>query len=105
MTVSPYEDKAYDANKGVGSVVGLVDELIDKAIEAGASDIHFEPGASELTVKFRLDGILNTVETFPKSISDNVISRLKVLGGLLTYRNDVPQEGRMEIESSRQDVI
>ncbi|MGA2094011.1 MAG: GspE/PulE family protein [Sedimentisphaerales bacterium] len=105
MTVSSYKDKAYDANQAAGSVVGLVDELIDKAIEAGASDIHFEPGASELTVKFRLDGILNTVETLPKSISDNVIARLKVLGGLLTYRNDVPQEGRMEIESSRQDVV
>jgi type II secretory ATPase GspE/PulE/Tfp pilus assembly ATPase PilB-like protein len=83
----------------------LVNELLTRAVNAGASDIHFEPGAEDLTVKFRLDGVLNTVETLPKSVSDNVIARLKVLGGLLTYRNDVPQEGRMEIDFVRQDVV
>ena len=86
-------------------VVSLVDDLLSKAIEAGASDIHFEPTAGDLVVKFRLDGVLNAVESLPKAISDNVISRLKVLGGLLTYRNDVPQEGRMEIDNGGQNVV
>ena len=58
-----------------------------------------------LVVKFRLDGVLNVVESLPKSISDNVIARLKVLGGLLTYRNDLPQEGRMEINNGRENVV
>jgi type II secretory ATPase GspE/PulE/Tfp pilus assembly ATPase PilB-like protein len=77
-------------------VASLVDELLANAIRYGASDVHFEPTGSDLTVKYRLDGSLKTVEKLPKIISDNVIARLKVLGGLLTYRNDIPQEGRIE---------
>ncbi|MHC4324288.1 MAG: GspE/PulE family protein, partial [Planctomycetota bacterium] len=47
----------------------------------------------------------STFEKLPGTISDNVIARLKVLGGLLTYRNDIPQEGRIEISKSRGDGI
>jgi len=82
-------------------VVSLVDDLLKKAIEYGASDVHFEPTGAELAVKFRLDGVLSVVERLPKSLSDNVIARLKVLGGLLTYRNDIPQEGRIEVGKSQ----
>ena len=78
-------------------VVGLVDDLLARAVEADASDVHFEPTGRELVIKYRLDGVLSVVERLPAAISDNVIARLKVLGGLLTYRNDVPQEGRIEI--------
>jgi len=91
--------------KGPQDVVSLVDDLLKKAIESGASDVHFEPTGSELAVKFRLDGVLGTVEKLPKSLSDNVISRLKVLGGLLTYRNDIPQEGRIEINQAKDGVL
>ncbi len=84
-------------NKGKQSdIVALVDELLADAISCGASDVHFEPTNSDLTVKYRLDGSLKTIERLPKIISDNIIVRLKVLGGLLTYRNDIPQEGRIE---------
>ena len=76
-------------------VVEMVDELLGKAIQQGASDIHFEPTSEELIIKYRLDGVLGTVEKLPKFLIDNVIARLKVLGSLLTYRNDIPQEGRI----------
>jgi type II secretory ATPase GspE/PulE/Tfp pilus assembly ATPase PilB-like protein len=78
-------------------VAGLVDDLLKGAIQCGASDIHIEPTATELIVKYRQDGMLRNVETLPGSVRDNVISRLKVLGNLLTYRNDIPQEGRIEL--------
>lgn len=82
---------------GPGSdVVSLVDELLHQAIEAQASDIHFEPTEFGLVVKFRLDGMLKEIERLPRALAENVVVRLKVLGGLLTYRNDVPQEGRLE---------
>ena len=87
-------------SKDAGDVVSLVDDLLARAVEHGASDIHFEPGNAELEVKYRLDGVLSTVEKLPKALSDNVVARLKVLGGLLTYRNDIPQEGRIEISKS-----
>ncbi|MBN2312879.1 MAG: type II/IV secretion system protein [Sedimentisphaerales bacterium] len=82
-----------------------MDDVLKRAVEYGASDIHFEPMSAKLVIKFRLDGVLNTVEELPKSLSDNVIARLKVLGGLLTYRNDIPQEGRIEIDPSREERI
>ncbi|MCP4450681.1 MAG: type II/IV secretion system protein [Planctomycetes bacterium] len=77
-------------------VVSLVDTLLSQAVTSRATDIHFEPTAEGLVIKFRLDGLLVTRETLPKVIADNCVSRLKVLGGLLTYRNDIPQEGRIE---------
>jgi type II secretory ATPase GspE/PulE/Tfp pilus assembly ATPase PilB-like protein len=105
MALSLYKDKSYERKIQAGDVVSLVDELLAKAVDTGASDIHFEPTSSDLIVKFRLDGVLDTVESLPKAISDNVISRLKVLGGLLTYRNDVPQEGRMELNNGHTNII
>ena len=83
-----YSSEAHD-------VVVTVDDILQKAVRVGASDVHFEPTSSEMLVKYRLDGVLNVAEKLPKSLSDNVIARLKVLGDLLTYRNDIPQEGRI----------
>jgi type II secretory ATPase GspE/PulE/Tfp pilus assembly ATPase PilB-like protein len=77
-------------------VTALVDNLLAEAMNAGASDIHFEPTENEMVVKYRLDGVLKTVEKMPKLLSENIIARLKVLGNLLTYRTDIPQEGRIE---------
>jgi len=92
-------------NKDANDVVSMVDDLLKKAISYGASDIHFEPTSSELAIKYRLDGVLNTVEKAPKALSDNIIARLKVLGGLLTYRNDIPQEGHIEIDKNQNGQI
>ena len=105
MDASNYKNKPYGKNGDAVDVVSLVDDLLNKAIQYGASDVHFEPTGADLAVKYRLDGVLNTVEKIPKSLSDNVIARLKVLGGLLTYRNDIPQEGRIEISKSRNSLV
>ena len=78
-------------------VVSVVDDILRQGMASGASDIHFEPTGDGLVVKFRLDGALNAVETLPNALSENIVARLKVLGGLLTYRNDIPQEGRIEM--------
>lgn len=86
-------------------VVDVVNALLKQAVASGASDIHFEPTGSELQVKFRLDGVLNPVESLPAAVADNVIARLKVLGGLLTYRNDIPQEGRLEVSRDQSDRV
>jgi len=105
MTTNNCKNGSSNQKTDAQDVVSLVDELLKKAVKSGASDVHFEPTGAELVVKFRLDGVLNTVEELPKSLSNNVIARLKVLGGLLTYRNDIPQEGRIEISKSRDERI
>ena len=73
----------------------IVEALLVAAREAGASDVHLLPDADSLRMSWRLDGVLHPVAAFPNEIKANVIARLKVLADLLTYRSDVPQEGRI----------
>ena len=67
MDVSDYKNSRYSKNNNAADVVSLVDDLLNKAIQYGASDVHFEPTGADLAVKYRLDGVLNTVEKIPKS--------------------------------------
>ncbi|MCA9214560.1 MAG: type II/IV secretion system protein [Planctomycetales bacterium] len=73
----------------------FADQLLQSAVEASASDIHVQPVSDALEVRWRLDGVLQTVGVFPHGEQTNVVARLKVLADLLTYRTDVPQEGRI----------
>ncbi len=76
-------------------VTDWVDRLLDRAKAIGASDVHLQPGDGGLEVRWRLDGVLHPIATLPTAVAPNVVARLKVLADLLTYRNDVPQEGRI----------
>ena len=80
-------------------VTALVDAILTSAREAGASDVHLVPQEFGLAMLLRLDGVLQPIVELPKETSTNVIARLKVLSELLTYRTDVPQEGRVRSDS------
>ena len=69
--------------------------LIKLARERGASDLHLEPDGEGLHVRMRLDGVLHEVECLPADLVLPVLARLKFLADLLTYRKDIPQEGRL----------
>jgi len=73
----------------------FVGTLLAGAQAADASDIHLTPNGAELDIRWRLDGVLQEVGRFPSGTSADVVSRLKVLAELLTYRTEVPQEGRV----------
>lgn len=73
----------------------FVELLLAAAAEQDASDVHLQPTPAGLEVRWRMDGVLHSVGTFPRGEATDVVSRLKVLAGLLTYRADVPQEGRL----------
>jgi type II secretory ATPase GspE/PulE/Tfp pilus assembly ATPase PilB-like protein len=72
-----------------------VERILAEAQGAGASDVHFQPGAEGLEVRWRIDGVLQPVALLPAKMAPNVVARLKVLAELLTYRTDLPQEGRI----------
>lgn len=72
-----------------------VDKLLDDARSAGASDVHLIPSAEGLESYWRVDGTLRRVGLVAGSVASNVVSRLKVMADLLTYRVDIPQEGRI----------
>lgn len=95
-----------DANPKAYDAVSLVSDLLERAAQSRASDVHFEPTGKGMQIKFRLDGVLQNVEQLPNGLAENIVARLKVMAGLLTYRNDVPQEGRMEfLDSSGKKVL
>jgi len=76
-------------------VTEVVAHTLQAAFAAGASDIHFTVGTDEMSVLWRIDGVLQLVATYPRTLAPNIIARLKVLAELLTYRTDIPQEGRL----------
>ena len=74
----------------------VVERALAEAQAAGASDVHFQPGGDGLELRWRIDGVLHPVALLPAKVAPNVVARLKVLSELLTYRTDVPQEGRIK---------
>lgn len=76
------------------SVVRHVDALINQAVEIGASDIHLEPTAHYLRVRFRIDGVLYDQRMIEKTIMQQVISRLKVLALMDIAEKRLPQDGK-----------
>ncbi len=73
----------------------FVDQLLQAAQTIAASDIHLQPTPAGLDVRWRIDGVLQPIGCFPRGEAADIVNRLKVLAELLTYRNDVPQEGRI----------
>lgn len=78
---------------------GYATDFVNLLVAAGrtsrASDLHVQPAAEGLEVRARVDGVLHSLGTFAAGSTTNVITRLKVLASLLTYRTEVPQEGRL----------
>lgn len=75
--------------------VSLVNHLLSIAKSRLASDLHLDPGAGTWQIRLRQDGILRTLGTLPSGLATQAVARLKVLSELLTYRTDIPQEGRL----------
>jgi general secretion pathway protein E len=93
---SPFESLASLRNVDDSQdVVRLVDDILSAAINAGASDVHFQPTSEALQIRWRIDGVMQPFGQVPPTIASNVIVRLKVLARLLTYQTKLPQEGRI----------
>ena len=80
---------------GVEYATQFVEALLAAARRQSASDVHLQPTPQGLMVRWRIDGVLQPLGEFPRGEAADVVSRLKVLAQLLTYRSDVPQEGRI----------
>lgn len=83
------------------SIVNLVNLFIYYAFVARASDVHLEPMAAKLRVRFRIDGILHDIfdKIFvTKELQHEIVSRIKVMSGLRTDEHFTPQDGRFRME-------
>jgi general secretion pathway protein E len=78
--------------------------LVAEAIKSRASDIHIEPEADTLRVRYRIDGILHEVASLPVGAHGPLISRIKILGGMNIADPRRPQDGQFSITASGKDV-
>ena len=80
-----------------GPAVRLVNLLLSRAVDLGASDIHIEPREEALVIRFRVDGVLQPAMTLDRQIRDSLVSRIKILANLDISERRLPQDGRLSI--------
>ena len=78
-------------------IVRVVNSILGLAIKQGSSDIHVEPMEGDVTVRFRIDGVLQVVQKLPKRVQLGVISRFKILSRLDIAEKRLPQDGRISV--------
>jgi general secretion pathway protein E len=78
-------------------VIRLVNQIVGRAVEARASDIHLEPTENGLKVRFRIDGLLHEMEVLPARLRPAVISRVKIMAKLNIAERRLPQDGRIKL--------
>lgn len=98
-TEAELADSATDA-----PIIRLAEGILTGALQAGASDVHVEPGRDGTTVRYRIDGVLHTTMRVPRSASPALLSRLKLMAGMDIAERRRPQDGRSRMRGQRGEV-
>ncbi len=104
MVSSPLDKKipSLASSQEEAPVIELLTQLLLKAEEHGASDLHLEPLAGSIRVRLRVDGLLEEVENLPKKLQEVLLSRLKIMSSSMNIAEKrLPQEGRFQFQGSK----
>jgi len=85
-------------------IIRLVNSLLYQAVKERASDIHIEPFEKDLSVRFRIDGILHEIIRPPKRFQSSIISRVKIMAKLNIAEKRLPQDGRIRVKIAGKDI-
>ena len=85
-------------------VIRLIDMIIGEAVRGRASDIHIEPMADRVRVRYRIDGVCHVRDDVPKNIQSAVLTRLKIMSGMDIAERRVPQDGRIKKRFGSKDI-
>lgn len=85
-------------------IISLVNSFISQAIKDMASDIHIEPQEKTLRVRFRIDGMLQEIGSFPRDIHAAIIARIKIISEMDIAERRIPQDGRIKVREAGRDV-
>ena len=85
-------------------VIRLVNQIIARAVETHASDIHLEPFEDRLRIRYRYDGVLHEVETQPSQMTAAITSRIKIMARLDIAERRLPQDGRIKMAVRGHDI-
>ncbi|MEN8263546.1 MAG: ATPase, T2SS/T4P/T4SS family [Nitrospirota bacterium] len=91
-------------NSEAPPIVRLVTMVIADAVKCGASDIHIEPREKNVQVRYRMDGVLKNIQSYPKQIQEAVISRIKIISNLDITNKRFPQDGRSALRLEKKSV-
>ena len=78
-------------------VINIINAVCLAAIRRNASDIHIQPEADALRVRFRMDGVLKVVKVMDAALAESIASRIKVMSNLNILEQRLPQDGRMRV--------
>ncbi|HVL90559.1 MAG TPA: ATPase, T2SS/T4P/T4SS family [Actinomycetota bacterium] len=98
----PVEDLASSGQ--AAPIVRLANAILADGVRARATDVHIEPQQSEVTVRYRIDGLLREVMTLPKTVHAALVSRLKIMATMDIAERRRPQDGRARVVVSGSDV-
>lgn len=85
-------------------IVRLVNEMLSRSTELNASDIHIEPDEQNVTIRFRIDGLLRQFMVLPMTEYPAISSRIKLIGGLNIAESRLPQDGRANLQIGRLEM-
>jgi len=85
-------------------VIRIVAQTLKEAVEGGASDVHIEPQAEHVRVRFRVNGDLKEVGTMPLELAQPLVSRVKVMSNLRIDETRIPQDGRFRVRLFNKDI-
>lgn len=85
-------------------VIRFVSRIIQRAVDGKATDIHIEPFEDIVRIRLRADGILQTLETVPRSMAAGITSRIKILSRLNIAERRLPQDGRLRASVRGQEI-
>jgi type IV pilus assembly protein PilB len=89
---------------GDDRVMQMVDQLIRSAIDEGASDVHLEPMANKLRLRYRIDGVLIHKMDYPRDYTPRIISRIKILADADVAERRKHQDGRIFVKTDKQEI-
>ncbi len=94
-----------EGDSGDAPIVRMVSLLLLEAHKLGASDIHLEPLEKSFRVRFRIDGVLQEMQSPPKKLQSAIISRLKIMTGSMSIAEKrLPQDGRIQVKMGRKSI-
>jgi general secretion pathway protein E len=103
----PHADNDIESLRDLASgapVVRAVNDLLEKAVELRATDIHIEPFRAGLVVRMRVDGLLHAIPTPAGALPQALLSRIKILAGLNIAERRLPQDGAARLHIARSDI-
>jgi general secretion pathway protein E len=85
-------------------IIRFVAQVIQAAVDRGATDIHIEPGLDHIRIRLRCDGMLELVDTAPRAMHAGIATRIKILSRLNIAERRLPQDGRMRVSVRGQEI-